>query len=174
MKHLNLKHSAATLFLLSMITACSTENAVIGNVNVTDIRSSACKTSVSPTDTRPEYYQNVTNNPTVLHLKMVADNTVNAQFTDVLDNCMISHFHVEAGGDGNKLVLILYPNEDMATDCICQYDVNFTLKNLASGSYQLDVYHTTVNKQTAEWNKIYRGSVTFAPDKPVTLTMKRH
>ena len=144
MKHLNLKHSAATLFLLSMITACSTENAVIGNVNVTDIRSSACKTSVSPTDTRPEYYQNVTNNPTVLHLKMAADNTVNAQFTVVLDNC------------------------------ICQYDVNFTLKNLASGSYQLDVYHTTANKQTAEWNRIYRGSVTFVPDKPVTLTMKRH
>lgn len=38
MKHLNLKHSAATLFLLGMITACSTENAVIGNVNVTDIK----------------------------------------------------------------------------------------------------------------------------------------
>ena len=161
MKHFNLKHSILMLVFLGLLSACSTESIVVKDVHATDVKSSECKTSLS------------TNNTHTLHLQMTADNTVNAQFVDVLDNCMISQFHVEAISEGNKIVVILYPHEDMATDCVCQYDVDFKLKSLLAGSYQLEVYHTTANKKTLESYRIYQGTVAFAPNKSITLTMKR-
>jgi hypothetical protein len=173
MKHFNLKHSILMLVFLGLLSACSTESIVVKDVHATDVKSSECKTSLSTNNTHTDNYQTLTNNPTVLHLQMTADNTVNAQFVDVLDNCMISQFHVEAISEGNKIVVILYPHEDMATDCVCQYDVNFKLKSLLAGSYQLEVYHTTANKKTLESYRIYQGTVAFAPNKSITLTMKR-
>jgi len=55
MNHLNLTKSLLAFSLLGTITACSSESTVIGNVKVSNVVTSDCKTSVSKKDTRPEY-----------------------------------------------------------------------------------------------------------------------
>lgn len=55
MSHLNLTKSLLSFSLLGTITACSSESTVIGNVKVSNVVTSDCKTSVSKKDTRPEY-----------------------------------------------------------------------------------------------------------------------
>lgn len=55
MKQLKTIKRLTAFGLLVLMTACSTENTVIGNVGVSDVKSSGCKASVSQLDSRPEY-----------------------------------------------------------------------------------------------------------------------
>ena len=57
MKQLKTIKRLTAFGLLVLMTACSTENTVIGNVGVSDVKSSGCKASVSQLDSRPEYYK---------------------------------------------------------------------------------------------------------------------
>ena len=56
MKQLKTIKRLTAFGLLVLMTACSTENTVIGNVGVSDVKSSGCKASASQLDSRPEYY----------------------------------------------------------------------------------------------------------------------
>ena len=170
---MNLTRSLLALSLLGVITACSSENAIVGNVKVTDIVSSDCKTSVSKEDTRPEYLADFYSNNTTLSMFMENGNTIAAQFLDVMDNCAIGQLNVDVTCVENKIVIILYPDRDMATDCVCMYDVNFKIKDLFPGNYLMEVFQTTSNKQTSSSNRIYQGAVTLESNKTVTLTMTR-
>lgn len=55
MKQLKTIKRLTAFGLLVLMTACSTENTVIGNVGVSDVKSSGCKASASQLDSRPEY-----------------------------------------------------------------------------------------------------------------------
>lgn len=173
MKHLNVTKCLLAFSLFGIITACSSENAMVGNIKTEDVITSDCKTSLSKKDTRPEYYNDIYSKKTTLNMLMGKDNTISAQFLDVLDNCQIGRFHVDASCHDNTIVIILYPEQDMLTDCICQYDVNFKIKDLLPGNYQIEIYHTTSTKKTNESNRIYQGSVTLESNKAITLTMDR-
>ena len=120
MKQLKTIKRLTAFGLLVLMTACSTENTVIGNVGVSDVKSSGCKASASQLDSRPEYYNNFVGQKSVLHLTLGADNIVNARFADFMDNCSIELFHVDASSSEGKIVLVLYPDKDMATNCICR------------------------------------------------------
>lgn len=87
MKQLKTIKRLTAFGLLVLMTACSTENTVIGNVGVSDVKSSGCKASASQLDSRPEYYNNFVGQKSVLHLTLGADNIVNARFADFTDNC---------------------------------------------------------------------------------------
>ena len=104
---------------------------------------------------------------------MGKDYTVSAQFLDVLDNCQIGRFHVDVSCHDNTIVIILYPEQDMATDCVCEYDVDFKIKDLLPGDYQIEVYHTASTKQTNSSNRIYEGAVNLESNKAIMLTMVR-
>lgn len=173
MKYLNAKKSLLALGFLGVITACSSEHAVVGNIKVSNVSTSDCKTAASKGETTPEGDTDIYGRNTTLRMLMGEDNVIDAQFTDVMDNCGIKQLHVDATYIDNKLVLILYPDRDMLTDCVCMYDVNFKLTNLLHGSYQLEVYHTTSNKQTTPSNRIYQGSVVLEKHKAITLTLPR-
>ena len=173
MKHLNVTKSLLALSLLGVMTACSSENAMVGNVKVSDVITSDCKTSVSKKDTRPEYYNDIYSKMTTLRMLMGNDNTIDAHFLDVLDNCQIGRFHVDASCHDNTIVIILYPEQDMLTDCVCVYDVDFKIKDLFPGNYQIEVYHTTSTKQTNSSNRIYEGAVNLESNKAIMLTMAR-
>lgn len=173
MKHLKVTKIFLALSILGVMTACSSENALIGSVKVSDVRTSNCKTSLSKADTRTEYYNDIYSKKTILTMLMGNNNTINAQFLDVLDNCQIGLFHVDTSSHDNTIVIILYPEQDMLTDCVCQYDVNFKMKDLVPGNYQIEVYHTASTKQTNSSNKIYEGTVNLEMNKSVTLTMIR-
>ena len=101
------------------------------------------------------------------------DNTVAAQFLDVMDNCAIGQLNVDMTCVENKIIIILYPDRDMLTNCVCMYDVSFKIRNLFPGNYQLEIFQTTTNKQTSSSNRIYHGVVTLDSNKTVRLTMTR-
>ena len=153
--------------------SCSTENTVVGSIGVSDVKSSGCKASASLLDSRPEYYNSFVGQKSALHLSLGEDNIVNARFADVMDNCAIDLFHVGASSSEGKIVLILYPDKDMMTNCICRYDVDFKINNIPSGNYQLEVYHTTADKQINKDNQIFSGTVNLEKGKELILTMSR-
>ena len=162
------------IFCLSVLMlSCSTENAVVGSIGVSDVKSSGCKASASLLDSRPEYYNSFVGQKSVLCLSLGEDNIVNARFADVMDNCAIDLFHVGASSSEGKLILILYPDKDMMTNCICRYDVDFKINNIPSGNYQLEVYHTTADKQINKDNQIFSGTVNLEKGKELILAMSR-
>lgn len=156
-----------------LMLSCTTENAVVGNVGVSNVKSSGCKASASLLDSRPEYYNSFVGQKSVLRLSLGEDNIVTARFADVMDNCAIDLFHVGVSSSEGKIVLILYPDKDMMTNCICRYDVDFKINNIPSGNYQLEVYHTTADKQISKGNMVYSGTVNLEKGKEVVLTMSR-
>ena len=173
MKHWKSKKCLAIFCLSVLMLSCSTENAVVGSIGVSDVKSSGCKASASLLDSRPEYYNSFVGQKSALHLLLGKENTVTARFVDVMDNCAIALFHVGASSSEGKIVLILYPDKDMMTDCICRYDVDFKMQNIVSGNYQLEVYHTTADKQISKDNMVYSGTVNLKKGKEVVLTMSR-
>ncbi|QUB75762.1 MULTISPECIES: hypothetical protein [Prevotella] len=173
MKYWKVINRLAVFCLFMSLTACSTENAVVGNIGVSDVKSSGCKASASLLDSRPEYYNSFVGQKSVLRLSFGADNIVNGRFEDFMDNCAIDLFHVGVGSSEGKIILILYPDKDMLTNCLCRYDVDFKMQNIVSGNYQLEVYHTTADKQISKDNMVYSGTVNLKKGKEVVLTMSR-
>ena len=160
MKHWRSINCLAIFCLSVLMLSCSTENAVVGSIGVSDVKSSGCKTSASLLDSRPEYYNSFVGQKSVLRLSFGADNIVNGRFEGV------------SSSEG-KIVLILYPDKDMMTNCLCRYDVDFKMQNIVSGNYQLEVYHTTADKQISKGNMVYSGTVNLKKGKEVVLTMSR-
>ena len=173
MKHWKSINCLAICCLLVLMLSCSTENTVVGSIGVSDVKSSGCKASASLMESRPDYYNHFIGQRSVLRLSLGEDNIVNARFADFMDNCAIDLFHVGASSSEGKIVLILYPDKDMMTNCICRYDVDFKINNIPSGNYQLEVYHTTADKQISKGNMIYSGTVNLEKGKEVVLTMSR-
>ena len=173
MKHWKSINCLAIFCLSVLMLSCSTENTVVGSIGVSDVKSSGCKASASLLDSRPEYYNSFVGQKSALHLSLGEDNIVNARFADVMDNCAIDLFHVGASSSEGKIVLILYPDKDMMTNCICRYDVDFKMQNIVSGNYQLEVYHTTADKQINKDNQIFSGTVNLEKGKELILTMSR-
>ena len=173
MKHWKSINCLAIFCLSVLMLSCSTENAVVGSIGVSDVKSSGCKASASLLDSRPEYYNSFVGQKSVLRLNFGTDNIVTARFVDVMDNCAIDLFHVGASSSEGKIILILYPDKDMMTNCLCRYDVDFKMQNIVSGNYQLEVYHTTADKQISKDNMVYSGTVNLEKGKEVVLTMSR-
>ena len=173
MKYWKVINRLAVFCLFVSLTACSTENAVVGSIGVSDVKSSGCKTSASLLDSRPEYYNSFVGQKSVLRLSFGADNIVNGRFEDFMDNCAIDLFHVGVSSSEGKIILVLYPDKDMLTNCLCRYDVDFKMQNIVSGNYQLEVYHTTTDKQISKGNMVYSGTVNLKKGKEVVLTMSR-
>ncbi len=173
MKYWKVINRLAVFCLFVSLTACSTENAVVGSIGVSDVKSSGCKASASLLDSRPEYYNSFVGQKSVLHLTLGEDNIVNARFADFMDNCAIDLFHVGVSSSEGKIILVLYPDKDMLTNCLCRYDVDFKMQNIVSGNYQLEVYHTTADKQISKDNMVYSGTVNLKKGKEVVLTMSR-
>ena len=84
---------------------------------------------------------------------------------------MIGKFYVNAICKDAQIVLILYPEKDMLTDCICLYDVDFKIENMNVGIYKMKVYHTTSDMKINEKNKIYDGTISLKQNEPLTLAI---
>ncbi|MCR5076668.1 MAG: hypothetical protein K6A82_01350 [Prevotella sp.] len=173
MEHLKVINRVAVLCLAGLVAACSSESVVVGNVTVSDVRSSGCKQSASPIDSRPEFYNSFIAQKPVLRLLLGADNVVRGRFSNFSDNCSIDLFHVDAREGEGRIILILSPDKDMLTDCICLYDVDFKMEHVAAGSYQLEVYHTTASRQISKGFLIYEGNIVLEKGTEVMLPLSR-
>lgn len=157
--------------LIGLVTGCTTENAMVNNIQVSDVKTSDCKTSVSKTETRPEFYEDHFNKKTTMSIILGKDGIASVQFKDIKDNCIIGKFNINAICKDRQIVIILYPEKDMLTDCVCLYDVDFKMENMNVGTYQMKIYHTTSDMETNEKNKTYDGIISIKQNEPLTLAV---
>ena len=76
MKYWKAINCLAMCCLSVLMLSCTTENAVVGNVGISDVKSSGCKASASLMESRPDYYNHFIGQRSVLHLLLGKENTV--------------------------------------------------------------------------------------------------
>ena len=84
MKYWKPINSLAICCLSVLMLSCTTENAVVENVGISDVKSSGCKASASLMESRPDYYIHFIGQRSALHLLLGKENTVTARFADVI------------------------------------------------------------------------------------------
>lgn len=159
--------------LTAMLAACSSESTVSEGVSAYDVQGSDCKTSLSKADTRSGYYTENAALPTTLRLTLGTDGVTRGSFSDLQDNCVVGQLLVSAVCKGNQIVLVIYPEIDSMTDCVCLYDVDFKISSLLAGDYHLTVYHGRANLKFDKSAPVFDGPIRLDTGKSIELTLKR-
>ena len=160
-----------SLLCIIGLSACSTENVALDSLRVYDVANSTCKLSISPTETRPDFYAENNAMPAILGIELDKDGVAQCMLEDVKANCAVKNIYVNIANQDNQIILVVYHNVlDALADCICKYDVNFKISKLTSGNYNLKVYYARPNMKYDESNIAYNGQVNIAQNKKVFVT----
>ena len=160
-----------SLLCIIGLSACSTENVALDSLRVYDVANSTCKLSISPTETRPDFYAENNAMPAILGIELDKDGVAQCMLEDVKANCAVKNIYVNIANQDNQIILVVYHNVlDAQADCICKYDVNFKISKLTSGNYNLKVYYARPNIKYDESNIAYNGLVNIAQNKKVSVT----
>ena len=110
------------------LSACSTENVALDSLKVYDVANSTCKLSLSPTETRPDFYAENNAMPAILGIELDKDGIAQCMLEDVKANCAVKNIYVNIANQDNQIILVVYHNIlDALADCICKYDVRFKI-----------------------------------------------
>ena len=160
-----------SLILFCGLSACSSEKVALEPLRIYDVANSNCKLSISPTDTRPDFYAENNAIPAKLSIELDKDSIAQCLLEDLKANCSVRKIYVNIANQDNQITLIVYHNVlDAQADCICKYDVNFKISKLTSGNYNLKVYYARPNMKYDESNIAYNGLVNIAQNKKVSVT----
>ena len=160
-----------SLILFCGLSACSSEKVSLEPLRIYDVANSNCKLSISPTDTRPDFYAENNAMPAILSIDLDKDGVAQCMLEDVKANCAVKNIYVNIANQDNQITLVVYHNVlDAQADCICKYDVNFKISKLTSGNYNLKVYYARPNMKYDESNIAYNGLVNIAQNKKVSVT----
>ena len=160
-----------SLILFCGLSACSSEKVSLEPLRIYDVANSNCKLSISPTDTRPDFYAENNAMPAILSIELDKDGVAQCMLEDVKANCAVKNIYVNIANQDNQITLVVYHNVlDALADCICKYDVNFKISKLTSGNYNLKVYYARPNMKYDESNIAYNGQVNIAQNKKVFVT----
>lgn len=147
-----------SLICLMGLSACSSENIVLDALRVYDVANSTCKLSLSPTETRPDFYLENDAVPATLSIELGKDGIAQCTLENIKANCAVRNIYVNIVNQDNQIILIVYHNVlDALADCICKYDVNFKISKISSGNYRLKVYYATPNMKYDNSNIAYNG-----------------
>lgn len=162
-----------SLISLVCLSACSSENAVLDALRVDDVNTSTCKTALSPTETRSDFYAANYGKPAILNIDLGEDGTAQCLLEDVEANCSVENILVNIANQDNQIDLIVYhkPLEAQA-NCICNFDVDFRISKLTPGKYTLNVYYATPNLKYSESTMAYNGQIDLSQNKKVKVTLK--
>ena len=161
-----------SLLCIIGLSACSTENVALDSLKVYDVANSTCKLSISPTETRPDFYAENNAMPAILGIELDKDGVAQCMLEDVKANCAVKNIYVNIANQDNQITLIVYHNVlDALADCICKYDVNFKMSKLTSGNYRLKVYYAKPNMKYEESDIVYNGQVDIVQDKKTIVTL---
>ncbi len=161
-----------SLICLIGLSACSSENAVLDALRVYDVANSTCKLSLSPTETRPDFYLENDAKPATLNIELGKDGVAQCAFEDVRANCTVRNIYVNIVNKDNQMTLIVYHNIlDTLAECICKYDVNFKMSKMTPGNYQLKVYYAKPNMKYNDADIAYNGQVNLVQNKKVNVTL---
>ena len=161
-----------SLILFCGLSACSSEKVALEPLRIYDVANSNCKLSISPTDTRPDFYAENNAIPAKLSIELDKDGIAQCLLEDLKANCSVRKIYVNIANQDNQITLIVYHNVlDALADCICKYDVNFKMSKLTSGNYRLKVYYAKPNMKYEESDIVYNGQVDIVQDKKTIVTL---
>ena len=152
------------------LSACSTENVALDSLKVYDVANSTCKLSLSPTETRTDFYGENNAMPAILGIELDKDGIAQCMLEDVKANCAVKNIYVNIANQDNQIILAVYHNIlDALADCICKYDVRFKMSKLPPGNYKLKVYYARPNMKYDESNIAYNGQVNIVQNRKVSV-----
>ncbi len=161
-----------SLILFCGLSACSSEKVALEPLRIYDVANSNCKLSISPTDTRPDFYAENNAIPAKLSIELDKDGIAQCLLEDLKANCSVRKIYVNIANQDNQITLIVYHNVlEALADCICKYDVNFKMSKLTSGNYRLKVYYAKPNMKYEESDIVYNGQVDIVQDKKTIVTL---
>ena len=159
-----------SLILFCGLSACSSEKVALEPLRIYDVANSNCKLSISPTDTRPDFYAEYNAMPAILSIELDKDGVAQCMLEDVKANCAVKNIYVNIANQDNQITLVVYHNVlDALADCICKYDVNFKISKLTSGNYKLRVYYANPNMKYDESDIAYNGQVNIVQNRKVSV-----
>jgi len=161
-----------SLILFCGLSACFSEKIALESLRIYDVANSNCKLSISPTDTRPDFYAENNAIPAKLSIELDKDGIAQCLLEDLKANCSVRKIYVNIANQDNQITLIVYHNVlEALADCICKYDVNFKMSKLTSGNYRLKVYYAKPNMKYEESDIVYNGQVDIVQDKKTIVTL---
>ena len=159
-----------SLILFCGLSACSSEKVALEPLRIYDVANSNCKLSISPTDTRPDFYLENDAVPATLSIELGKDGIAQCVLEDVKANCAVRNIYVNIVNQDDQITLFVYHNVlDALADCICKYDVRFKMSKLPPGNYKLKVYYARPNMKYDESNIAYNGQVNIVQNRKVSV-----
>ncbi len=110
-----------SLILFCGLSACSSEKVALEPLRIYDVTNSNCKLSISPTDTRPDFYAENNAIPAKLSIELDKDGIAQCLLEGLKANCSVRKIYVNIANQDNQITLIVYHNVlDALADCICK------------------------------------------------------
>ena len=82
-----MKKAFYSLICLIGLSACSSENIVLDALRVYDVANSTCKLTLSPTETRPDFYLENDAKHTTLSIELGKDGVAQCVFEELAHRC---------------------------------------------------------------------------------------
>lgn len=162
-----------SLLCIIGMSACSSENVVLDSLRVYDVANSACKSSLSATETRPDFYLENDAVRTTLSIELGKDGIAQCVLEDVKANCAVRNIYVNIVNQDDQITLVVYHNVlDALADCICKYDVRFKMSKLPAGNYKLKVYYARPNMKYEESDIAFNGLINLTLNKKERVVLK--
>lgn len=162
-----------SLLCIIGLSACSSENVVLDSLRVYDVANSTCKSSLSATETRPDFYLENDAVPATLSIELGKDGIAQCVLEDVKANCAVRNIYVNIVNQDDQVTLFVYHNVlDALADCICKYDVSFKMSKLSAGNYKLKVYFARPNMKYEESDIAFNGLLNLTLNKKERVVLK--
>jgi len=162
-----------SLLCIIGLSACSTENVALDSLKVYDVANSTCKSSLSATETRPDFYLENDAVPATLSIELCKDGIAQCVLEDVKANCVVRNIYVNIVNQDDQITLFVYHNVlDALADCICKYDVSFKMSKLSAGNYKLKVYFARPNMKYEESDIAFNGLLNLTLNKKERVVLK--
>ena len=162
-----------SLLCIIGLSACSTENVALDSLKVYDVANSTCKSSLSATETRPDFYLENDAVPATLSIELGKDGIAQCVLEDVKANCVVRNIYVNIVNQDDQITLFVYHNAlDALADCICKYDVSFKMSKLSAGNYKLKVYFARPNMKYEESDIAFNGLLNLTLNKKERVVVK--
>ena len=168
-----MKKTFYSLLCIIALSACSSEHIAIETLSVYDVANSTCKLTLSPTETRPDFYAKNNIVPATLSIALGKDGIAQCMIEDVKGNCAIRNIYVNIANQDHQITLVVYHNVlDALADCICKYDVSFKMSKLSAGNYKLKVYFARPNMKYEESDIAFNGLLNLTLNKKERVVLK--
>jgi putative lipoprotein len=162
-----------SLLCIIGLSACSSENVVLDSLRVYDVANSTCKSSLSATETRPDFYLENDAVPATLSIELGKDGIAQCVLEDVKANCAVRNIYVNIVNQDDQITLFVYHNVlDALADCICKYDVSFKMSKLSAGNYKIKVYFARPNMKYEESDIAFNGLLNLTLNKKERVMLK--